>query len=404
MSDKILNMRAHLYRPKGSRVLYGWYYDQLGDKRRQVRRSTGCTDMEAASAVLAGWERDAANPHAARQKGAKLSDAIDLLIEETRSKATSKHPTRSTRTIDFQETAARPWYLFAGMRLVNDKTPPGTLTDERRGELATAGEDFLLSEVTPGFVDAFIRWRRGAGVSEYTISKNRTVLRPAMRLAKRDGLWDGDLDACFPRGFELHYKPGTRWATIEEARKLLAKLPTHHAAALAFAFALGAEPAAVWRAKREDVTDDKTQQIVRVRGTKRATRDRPVPVILDEQRELLAFAVKHATGTEGLLFAPWLNMPRDLSLGCTKAKIDGLTFVDARRSFAHWLKDAGVRQEDLAVAMGHSSMRMLDLVYGRAIKAEELLTRFTKAAAERTVALRLIEGGKAKPKARRKSA
>jgi hypothetical protein len=46
--------------------------------------------------------------------------------------------------------------------------------------------------------------------------------------------------------------------------------------------------------------------------------------------------------------------------------------------------------------MGHSSMRMLDLVYGRAVQADELLARFTKAAAERRVALRVIEGGRSK--------
>ncbi len=54
------------------------------------------------------------------------------------------------------------------------------------------------------------------------------------------------------------------------------------------------------RARREDVSRDLT--FVRVRGTKRKTRDRVVPVVTADQRSLLSYSLQHAQGEEGLLF------------------------------------------------------------------------------------------------------
>ena len=53
-----------------------------------TERSTGCTDEKAARAVLAGWERQAADPdHAAKKT--TLNDALMLLVEDRRARAAS---------------------------------------------------------------------------------------------------------------------------------------------------------------------------------------------------------------------------------------------------------------------------------------------------------------------------
>jgi hypothetical protein len=57
---------------------YGYVYEG----GRRVQRTTKCTDKRAAEAVVAGWERDAADPdHAARSK-ATLSGALKLLLDQ----------------------------------------------------------------------------------------------------------------------------------------------------------------------------------------------------------------------------------------------------------------------------------------------------------------------------------
>jgi integrase len=69
---------------------------------------------------------------------------------------------------------------------------------------------------------------------------------------------------------------------------LLAELTDDRAAAVAFIVATAAEWGAVERARREDIELD--QRRVLVRGTKRTTRWRIVPLVSDEQRSL----IKHA--------------------------------------------------------------------------------------------------------------
>jgi len=51
------------------------------------------------------------------------------------------------------------------------------------------------------------------------------------------------------------------------------------------------------RARREDVSEDLA--FVRIRGTKRRTRDRVVPIVTKDQRTLLKYALEHAQGEKG---------------------------------------------------------------------------------------------------------
>jgi hypothetical protein len=104
---------------------------------------------------------------------------------------------------------------------------------------------------------------------------------------------------------------------------------------------------------------------VLLRGTKRKTRFRTVPIVSPAQRSLLEYAVEHARGHGDSLFQSWRNVRRDLAEACTRAKIERCSPNDLRRTFASWQVEAGVPLFPIAQAMGHKDTRMLERVYGR---------------------------------------
>jgi hypothetical protein len=383
------------------KIWYAWVYQDLGGgRRKRIRKSTGCTDKKAALAVLSGWERKAADPSGAAKTAATLKQAFELLERATLAKATAKTPTRSMETRGFHAKQAKGWLLFAGMMLARSVGKPEGLSRARKRELRTLGESFPLERFGPGFVDAFVDWRRACGaVSEGTIGKDLSVMRPAMRCALRAGLWAGSLEMTFPK-HELNYTPTDRWHDAAELELLRAELLPERFAVVAYAYALGAERQACKRALKADLADE-AARFVHVRGTKKKTRDRWVPVLFEWQRELLAHVRSRAKGDkDGKLFHPstWDNLRRQLASACEKAGIAPASLTSMRHSFAHRMKAEGIRQEDLAVAMGHRDTKMLDAIYARASTPKELAERFEHAAAERRAALVLIKGGKADDK------
>ena len=137
-------------------------------------------------------------------------------------------------------------------------------------------------------------------MTDHTIAKELVALRAALKLAKRRGIWKGDPAEVLPVGFAPEYKPRNRFLTYDELEALLGELLEDAAARVAFTIATSAEAAATERALREDVSPDRLS--VQVRGSKRATRWRKVPIVANWQRELLDFALEHARGRDGRLF------------------------------------------------------------------------------------------------------
>jgi integrase len=150
----------------------------------------------------------------------------------------------------------------------------------------------------------------------------------------------------------------------------------------------------VLRAQREDIGP----KLVRVRGTKTMHRDRLVPVVTSWQKELLTYVKKHADGTDGALFSAWTSIHRSILAACERSGVPRLSPKRLRHSFAHWMKEAGVRHSELYVAMGHADTTMLDRVYGRT-EGAELHDAMAGSVAERRAALKVIKGGKARRKA-----
>jgi integrase len=351
-----------LYKRNGT-----WWVDlRVGGVRE--RRSTRCSDKKAAEVVARQWERDAADPDHAATSQATLSHALDLLIR-TR-EAQVKAGRKSEGTANFYRAKAGHW-----TRLLETSA-------------SGAYEPFPLAQLHARHVDDYISRRREEGVSENTINKELITLRAALKLAKRAGIWKGDIDAILPSGFAPEYKPRERALTYDEAQLLLAELTADHAARVAFIIATSANWNETERARRQDVADDLS--LVLIRGTKRASRHRMVPIVSHDQRSLLEHALKYAKGPGDPLFEPWQNVRRDLDAACLRIErtlnpgfehgpdvaskkrrlvppvpFPSVSPNDLRRTCATWLRAQGAPPHLIAPVMGHADSRMVERVYGR---------------------------------------
>src|SRR5262249_44710199 len=133
--------------------------------------------------------------------------------------------------------------------------------------------------------------------------------------------------------------------------------------------------------------------LVRVRGTKKAWRDRYVPVVANWQRKLLALVGAHADGMGGALFSPWANVRRSLANACRLAGLPHFSPHMARHTYSHAMKMEGLPHEEIAPALGHRDTRMLDHIYGRA-EGAELAELQRRSIAVRRAGLRVIAGAK----------
>jgi len=235
---------------------------------------------------------------------------------------------------------------------------------------------FKLPDLQARHVDSYVSRRRAEGAHEATIAKELVTLRAALKLAVRAGLWLGNPAAVLPIGFAPEYRPRSRYLTPDELAKLLGALLADQAGRAAFIVATSASWGESCRAMRVDVADDLST--VYIRGTKRSTRLRTVPIVGETARSLLEYALAYARGEGGLLFHPWANVRRDLAKACRDVKIPRCSPNDLRRTCATWLRAAGVSPDLIAPVMGHADTRMVERVYGR-LPIEDLRRRLSQA-------------------------
>jgi len=377
----------HIYRRDESDVLYCWFFHRDGKK---VKKSTGCTDPVAAAEKLAEWERDALDPKAALRRGATLGQAFDLLDEDR--KALMKQGKRSEHSQEYYDAARAIVTRFAGRLIERVNVCDDELGIDRLKELSSIGERAALSTLGTPFIDGFITYRRGHGISENTIAKNRSATKGALYLAKRAGIWTGDLDEMFPRGFETGYEPRRVNVSHENAMRLVQHfdhLP-HHRAQVAFVLATGAEEQAIVRALRADL--DRVP--IPIRGTKTQLRNRECFRALPWQDELLGIARQGFDGKGGLAFYPWHNSNRDLAAASEELGLPRLGLHMLRHIFGAWALDDGIDPYLVAMALGHRDVRQLLLTYDT--RDGETLQRRALEQAQARARLRIIEGGKAK--------
>lgn len=339
-------------------ILPHWYADvtvrRPDGKAQRIQKSTGCTDRRAAEEIARQWERDSTRDPADRaREAATLGAALKLLAAHVDAQEQAR--------VSAQETDP---HSREGMA-----SATASFYRKKAGHLVRVlGRDLPLRELTTGRVRDYWQARQAEGASSHTIDKEHAALRVALHLAAERGLWSGDLRALKPQGLGSDYQPRQRWLRPTELDQLAEHLPPGRWAMVAFACATGAELAALDRAERHDV--DLQRGYVAVRGSKTRLRRRVVPVVLPQCQALLQRALDQADGRDGRLFRPWSNMRRDLAQACDRAKIPRASANDFRRTFAQWHHLAGITNDVLKDAMGHSTSAMLDRVYARASGAE----------------------------------
>jgi len=332
------------------------WYVHVYEHGRRVQRSTRCHDRKAAEVRARELERDAADPAYAAAAKATLSDALQLLLVERREQAAAGR--RSFETVHFYENKAG--HLVRVLETAED----GVYVP------------FPLAGLHARHVDGFISRRRAEAAHEATIAKELVTLRAALKLAVRAGLWTGNPAAVLPIAFAPEYRPRDRFLTPEELSKLLGALLADQAARVAFIVATSACWGESCRAMRVDVAEDLSTAFIR--GTKRSTRLRTVPIVGEVTRSLLEYALANGQGAGGLLFRPWTNVRRDLHAACSAVKIRPCSPNDLRRTCATWLRAAGASPDLIAPVMGHADTRMVERVYGR-LPLEDLRRRLAQA-------------------------
>lgn len=335
-----------------------WYLRGTIDGER-VEKCSGLTDKKAAEAWARQWERDRADPDATARRAARsttVAQALEL--------ATAHH--EGERRAGNIAAATLDYYR---RKLGVILSTLGT---------AERGEPRLLCDVAASTVDRYIVQRREEKASDHTIYKELAELEHALRLARRAGLWAGDVDAVMPPRFSPRYEPRTRALTLAEVQAVIADLDPDRGAWVALATGAGAELSGLEGAQRGDWTRGAT--IVRVRGTKNERRDREVPVVLPACAELVAFAWRHGAGAGQRLLRPWEKNWRDLQACATRLKIEPFSLHSLRHTFATWHLAAGCSYDDTARALGHADTAMLHRIYGH-LDASELRARLASSLA-----------------------
>lgn len=306
---------ARLY--KRGRIWWCSYYDAEGIRRQA---STQCTSIDAAERVARELERRAHTPADAAPHPTK--DALDALMREMRA-------SRSGEALRFYETKAGHV-----LRLLGEADAARLTRDEVLG--------YLEARVTEG-------------AARSTVKKELSVLSMALKLAEERGFRPAGARSPIPR-VRSDYRPRRRFLSPDELGRLLDELPEERRWWVLLAVYSGARlselEALEWRHLRKGW--------IQLPGRKTARADRVIPL----ERAFAAELEKRRGAASAKIVGRWGNNRRDLRVACIKARVDPVTPNDLRRTFASWLAQGGVSLKPIATMLGHTSTRMVDLVYG----------------------------------------
>lgn len=328
-----------------------WCYVRPPFGGRGKRVSTKQRDRKAALVVWRELERQSVTPPDQAAHKTTLGSAIVRRIAERRSAG------KADGTISMYEQKSRHI-----SRILGAETP--------------------LSRVGAAEVDHFVSTRLAEGAERTTVHKELVTLRGALKLARRRGEYARSLEEVMPTDFSAEYKPRTRALSFAEIPLLLAEFPPARAAIIATIIATGATyPSELATFMAQDV--DTKAWLARLRGTKRASRNRVVPIV-KFARPWLTTALRHVP------LEPWTNIRRDLHRACDRLStcaacreagelrrvkgcrtckatpvFERVSPNDLRRTLGTLLRAHGVEPQLIGVTLGHSDSRMVERVYGR---------------------------------------
>jgi integrase len=325
-------MAEKLYRKKrGGRPYgswYGWYHTVEGIRVTVNLRTEHKGDARRRLRQLAGTGQ-APGRRAKDEAPRRIEDALRYLVEEANSK-------------DWPASTLRMFEQKAGhlLRLL--------------GDLPLTVGGFKKADVV-----GYTASREAEGAARETVRKELCTLRASLREAAELGWTDLDPRAVVP-AYTAKYRPRKRHLSPEQAGRLMAELPPARRLWVLVAMYSGARLSEVERIDWADI--DLKAKGLRCRGTKTTGSDRWLPIPAPLLRALKAVPPAERAGA---VVEPWGNVRRDLHAGCDRAGIPRVSPNDLRRTYATWLKKEGVDSAVVAKLLGHTSTRMVDLVYGQ---------------------------------------
>jgi integrase len=229
--------------------------------------------------------------------------------------------------------------------------------EQKGGHLLRILGDVDIGEIERGDAIAYTHQRTAEGAHTHTIQKEMVTLRKTLKVAHEIRPLPRSPVDVVP-SFKARYRPRVRHLAPMDLERLMPCVPPARKLWVMTAVYVGA---CLGELERMDWRHFNWRVwTVRIQGTKTDSRARDVPIPLPLRPWLIA-----QRKPAGLLFGRWGNVRRDLGVYCDHAKIDRVTPNDLRRTFASWMKQAGVDSSAVAGLMGHGSTRMVDLVYGK---------------------------------------
>jgi len=202
------------------------------------------------------------------------------------------------------------------------------------------------------------------------------VLRRALTEARQRDLRRGNIDDLVP-SIKVSYEPRENWLDARNGGRLLDALKPGRRLWAALAMLAGLRLSEIERLEWSHV--DLTAMRLRAPGKKTPSAWRVIPISPDLGKMLTA-AKKRSTSAR--VVARWPNVRRDLAAAIARINRDdaatatkrgrkppqplkAVTPNDLRRTFASWLKQQGRDSFTVAKLLGHTSSKMVELVYGR---------------------------------------
>ena len=336
-------MGDRLYKKKGGTVWYGSYYGADGNR---VCVCTKQQDRNAARAVLRQLEREAhaapGTPEAKGEAGQTVEAAVQHLLD-----------------VGCVDVAPDTADMYA----------------QKGGHLLRLLGPIDVGKLTLDDVQEYVQRRIDEGAHRETVRKELVTLRKALTIAYHRKVLRTDPRELIPR-LRVRYVPKDRYLDEAEFSELLLQFPFRRRLWLLVAVYTGGRASEVEGISWEHL--DLARKRVLVPGTKthKARRWVPIPEPLHAALESIAVAER-----QGSVVEPWSNVRRDLfeaveRINAARAEaarwskekdivlMRRVSPNDLRRTYASWLKQRGVDSMIVAKLLGHTTSRMVELVYG----------------------------------------
>lgn len=326
-------MSDRLYRKRGSKVYYGWYY------HRRQRRNV-CTFQTDRKLALKELRRLADEAHG----------------EAGQAAAAPPHSVTQ---------ALAHWFAEGMVSLAEDTVD---YYRQKSGHLIRELGAFDVNGLEPAHVTKYIDTRRGDGTSWHTISKEMTTLRRCLRHAHARGDLKRDPRPLIPE-MKSGYVPRKRFLTDDEFVRLVDSFKRQHRRDWIWvAVYTGGRDSEVGRLAWTDV--DLEAGWLELPGTKTGKARRMIPIHPELRAALAGMKERKDTHRKmknrkpGLVVGPWSGVVEDLKKKCLKLGIAKCSPNDLRRTFASWLVQKKTPLKVVATLLGHTSTVMVDRVYG----------------------------------------